>query len=127
VLHDLQAAEQGQHLYIPNAYHRLLWSANDLAECCLTAVRLQGLVRAEGAVVRQLSGSAAASPWRVLLKEGEQFVQVRREPGRCGFEADNLRWLSGFGRRLWFAWHVLMLPRPRSCCRVHGTVIESKC
>lgn len=98
-----------------------------LAECCLTAVRLQGLVRAEGAVVRQLSGSAAASPWRVLLKEGEQFVQVRREPGRCGFEADNLRWLSGFGRRLWFAWHVLMLPRPRSCCRVHGTVIESKC
>jgi hypothetical protein len=37
---------------------------------------LQGLVSAEGAVLRQLSGSAAGSPWRVLLKEGEQFVQV---------------------------------------------------
>ena len=47
----------------------------------------QGLVRAEGAVLRQLSGSAAASPWRVLLKEGDDFVQVtgegKREGGPC--------------------------------------------
>lgn len=52
--------------------------------CCMPA---QGLVRAEGAVLRQLSGSAAASPWRVLLKEGDDFVQVtgegKREGGPC--------------------------------------------
>jgi hypothetical protein len=52
-------------------------------------------VRAEGAVLRQLSGSAAASPWRVLLKEGEQFVQVRKHPGVCGAGADSYSWVSG--------------------------------
>jgi hypothetical protein len=50
------------------------------AVCCTALVHAwpQGLVRAEGAVLRQLSGGAAGSPWRVLLKEGEQFVQVGR-------------------------------------------------
>lgn len=37
----------------------------------------QGLMRVEGAVVRHVSGkSSSSSPWRVLVTEKEQFVQV---------------------------------------------------
>lgn len=40
---------------------------------------LQGLMRTEGAVLRQLApGNSNSSPWRVLLKDkrSDQFVQV---------------------------------------------------
>jgi hypothetical protein len=45
----------------------------------------QGLMRTEGAVLRQLApgSSSSSSPWRVLLKDkrSDQFVQVWAGPG----------------------------------------------
>ncbi|KAF6257364.1 hypothetical protein COO60DRAFT_1461188 [Scenedesmus sp. NREL 46B-D3] len=75
------------HTNTPAAYQGLVASFE--AAYSFLPIATQGLVRAEGAVLRQLSGSAAASPWRVLLKEGEQFVQVgqmKRRPSQSDLE-----------------------------------------
>lgn len=77
----------GWHSNTPAAYQGLVNSFE--AAYSFMPIATQGLVRAEGAVLRQLSGSAAASPWRVLLKEGEQFVQVgqmKRRPSQSDLE-----------------------------------------
>ncbi|WIA23209.1 hypothetical protein OEZ86_010097 [Tetradesmus obliquus] len=77
----------GWHANTPAAYSGLVDSFE--AAYSFMPIATQGLVRAEGAVLRQLSGSAAASPWRVLLKEGDDFVQVgqmKRRPSQSDLE-----------------------------------------
>eukprot|EP00878_Enallax_costatus_P047266 GHUV01057731.1.p1 GENE.GHUV01057731.1~~GHUV01057731.1.p1 ORF type:complete len:288 (+),score=100.13 GHUV01057731.1:340-1203(+) len=65
------------HVNTPAQYQPLVGSFNTVYS--FMPIATQGLMRVEGAVVHHVSpGSkgSSSSPWRVLVKEGEHFVQV---------------------------------------------------